>query len=143
MVNYEIVVYVCVSVLMLCGGYYVLFVVNVLMMYWEYKRREARMLWIDVMEIFVCVDSERKIWMWKLVFLGVVEFIVVYRVMYSVVYVLLIKAGREAAAKILRDVAYLFMYYMFWWLCVWFYICDYVVLSIGLGVVLWLCGLCF
>jgi hypothetical protein len=48
-----------------------------------------------------------------LAFLGVVELIVAYRVTHSAVHALLTKAGREAAAKILRDAAHSPMYHMF------------------------------
>jgi hypothetical protein len=42
-----------------------------------------------------------------------VELIVAYRVTHSAVHALLTKAGREAAAKILRDAAHSPMYHMF------------------------------
>ena len=113
LVDYEIGAWVAASALMLCGGHYVIFAANAPMMYWEYARREARTLRIDATEIFARAEGERKIRTRKLAFLGVVELIVTYRVTHSAVHSLLTKAGREAAAKILRDAAHSPMYHMF------------------------------
>ena len=113
LVNHEMTAHACASALMLCGGHYALFAANAPMMYWEHARREARTLRIDATEIFARAEGERKIRTRKLAFLGVVELIVAYRVTHSAVHALLTKAGREAAAKILRDAAHSPMYHMF------------------------------
>ena len=113
LVNHEIAAHACASALMLCGGHYALFAANAPMMYWEHARREARTLRIDATEIFARAEGERKIRTRKLAFLGVVELIVAYRVTHSAAHALLTKAGREAAAKILRDAAHSPMYHMF------------------------------
>ena len=113
LVNHEIAAHACASALMLCGGHYALFAANAPMMYWERARREARTLRIDATEIFARAEGERKIRTRKLAFLGVVELIVAYRVTHSAAHALLTKAGREAAAKILRDAAHSPMYHMF------------------------------
>jgi hypothetical protein len=68
---------------------------------------------MDVTEIFNRVDKERKTRGMKLAFVGLVGIVTGYNILHALLATVLTKAGRETAAKILRDAAHSPMYHMF------------------------------
>jgi hypothetical protein len=68
---------------------------------------------MDVTEIFNAADGEKKRRTMKTAFIGSVTLVSSYKVIRAAVMTLLTAAGREAAAKILREASHSPMYHMF------------------------------
>jgi len=68
---------------------------------------------MDVTEIFSAADDEKSRRMTKMAFMAATTLAMTFIVVRTAVMTLLTAAGREAAAKILREAAHSPMYHMF------------------------------